>query len=64
MSSSLKQQAQAIRASLRGVDASAHKQIALRRVRDAIMLADCNPQHSFSLLAEARFHAQFARKGL
>ena len=37
----------------------AHKQIALRRIRDAILLAGRNPSEALSRLRDAEFHAQF-----
>lgn len=39
--------------------AAAHRQIALRRIRDVLLLADKNLAHAQTLMAEARFHAQF-----
>ena len=38
---------------------AAHRQIALRRIRDVLLLADKNLAHAQTLMAEARFHAQF-----
>ena len=38
---------------------AAHRQIALRRISSVLLLADKNLPHAQSLMAEARYHAQF-----
>ena len=39
--------------------AAAHRQIALRRISSVLLLADKNLAHAQTLMADARFHAQF-----
>ena len=38
---------------------AAHRQIALRRIDSVLLLADKNISQAQTLMAEARFHAQF-----
>ena len=38
---------------------AAHRQIALRRISSVLLLADKNLPHAQTLMAEARYHAQF-----
>ena len=38
---------------------AAHRQIALRRISSVLHLAECNLPHAQTLMAEARYHAQF-----
>jgi hypothetical protein len=39
--------------------AAAHRQIALRRIGSVLLLADKNLVQAQTLMADARFHAQF-----
>jgi len=38
---------------------AAHRQIALRRISSVLLLAEKNLPHAQTLMAEARYHAQF-----
>ena len=38
---------------------AAHRQIALRRIGEVLLLADKNLPHAQTMMAEARYHAQF-----
>ena len=38
---------------------AAHRQIALRRISSVLLLADKNLPHAQTLMAEARYHAQY-----
>lgn len=38
---------------------AAHRQIALRRISSVLLLADKNLSHAQTLMAEARYHAQY-----
>jgi hypothetical protein len=37
----------------------AHRQLALRRIGEVLLLAECNLPHAQAMMAEARYHAQF-----
>ena len=39
--------------------AGAHRQIALRRIGEVLLLADKNLPHAQDMMSEARYHAQF-----
>lgn len=62
MSTQIIRDARALRAAIGRSSKSfvaAHRQIALRRLRDVLLLAECNPEHAQALLRDARYHAQF-----
>lgn len=50
----------ALRRAYAGLRVSAHKQIGLRAIRDALALADRNPERVAELWAKARFHLPYA----
>lgn len=52
-------EARALRVSISRKQGGAHRQIALRRISEVLLLVDKNPSHAQAMMAEAKFHAQF-----
>lgn len=56
----LSSQARSLRAAIsRCNKAGAHRQIALRRIGEVLLLADKNFPYAQNMMAEARYHAQY-----
>lgn len=54
--------ATALRQSYKGLYDSAHKQMGLRYIRDALALGNRNPERTLGLIGQARYHLPIAQE--